>query len=117
MPSLGLRRYQVFLGYGVAFLSAWYYALSKREEIRSELTGKDVGWDENSAGWALLAVEWAPLLAALAVALYLLALLVVGVMSFEDCPGAAAQLGRDVREAKDALRRMGLLDDDDDDDD
>jgi hypothetical protein len=34
----------------------------------------------------------------------------VGVYSFENCPAAASQLARDVREAKDALRRMNLLD-------
>lgn len=100
MPALGLRRYQVVLAYLVAFLSAWFYALSKREEI------KDLGFDQPLA---LLALDWAPLLAMAVVALYLLTLLVVGVASFRDAPEAAAQLGRDIAEAKDALRRMGIL--------
>jgi hypothetical protein len=109
MPSLGLRRYQVFLAYGVAFFSAWRYALSKREEIRSKFT-EQVGWDDATVGWLLLALDHVPLVAVVSTGLYLLFLLIVGVYSFEDCPAAAAQLGRDVQEAKDALRRMKLLD-------
>ena len=100
MPSLGLRRYQVLLAYLVAFLSVWYYALSKREEIKA------LGFDEPLT---LLALEWAPLLAVVVLALYLLTLLVVGVASFRDAPEAAVQLGKDIAEAKDALRRMGIL--------
>jgi Dolichol-phosphate mannosyltransferase subunit 3 (DPM3) len=100
MPSLGLRRYQVLLAYLAAFLSAWYYALSNREEIKA------LGFDQPLT---LLALSWAPLLAAVVLALYLLTLLVVGVASFRDAPEAAAQLGKDIAEAKDALRRMGIL--------
>ena len=55
------------------------------------------------------ALAESPQLRAYALALYLLTLLVVGVASFRDAPEAAAQLGKDIAEAKDALKRMGIL--------
>lgn len=93
---LGLLRYQLFAVCGIAFLSSWYMALQKKEE-----------W--NLSTKSTLLVDFAPLWAIIAVGLYLLTVLVLGVISFEDCPQAAKEIDLQVKEAKAEMKKRGII--------
>lgn len=86
----GLLRYQIFLGYAAAFLSAWYLALTRKEEPN-------------------LAIDYAPLWAILALGVYAAGSVIIGVATFESHPEAAAELEKEVAEAKAALKKRGIL--------
>lgn len=95
-----LLRYQVFLAYGAVFLSVWYYALQRQDDLAAI---------ENLPKIAIVAVRWAPALAVVALGVYALIWLILGVMNFRDCPEAAAELESQVKEAKKDLRRRGII--------
>ena len=90
-----LLRYQLFIGYAVALLSVWYMALQKRNEYK-----------DNQA--TLVLIDFMPLWAVVAVGLYLLTVLIVGVMSFNDAPGASKELEAEIREAKAEMKKRGI---------
>ena len=93
---MGLLRYQIFLTYAIAFLSLWGMALKKKSELDLPLAGD-------------LLIDWAPLWAIVAIGLYLLSVLILGVISFKDCPQAAVELESEVEEAKRDLRKRGII--------
>ena len=90
---MGLLRYQLFTTYAIAFLSLWYIALQRKDEY----------------GLSNLLVNWAPLWAVVAVGIYLLFLLVIGVVNCEDRPEAAHELELEVQAARKELRKRGIL--------
>jgi uncharacterized protein (DUF58 family) len=92
---MALLRYQLFIGYAVALLSIWYMALQKRSE-----------YDDNNA--ILLFIYFLPFWAIVAVGLYLLAVLIVGVMSFNDVPNASTELEAEIEEAKAEMKKRGI---------
>lgn len=100
--AMGLLRYQVFLAYGGAFLAVWYSALLRKGEILSLVASQH-------EALATVVLDWAPVLALFVFALYALARLIVGVMTFGDCPAAAAELEMQVAEAKKELKKRGIL--------
>lgn len=91
-----MLRYQVFLTYGVAFFSAWYYCLSKKEELHL------------SPGSSLL-VTLAPVWGVIALGVFLLARLIVGVLGFRDCPDAAQEINRQIVEARAEMKRRKII--------
>jgi hypothetical protein len=98
--SGGLLRYQVFLAYGGAFMALWYAALQNKDAIM-EATGFPVATD--------LAVQWAPLWGILGLGLYAAISIIYGLLTFEDYPEAAAELERQVEEARAEMKRRGIL--------
>lgn len=92
----GLLRYQIFLAYGGAFLALWYAALQNKDAI------------VEATGLPELAVELAPLWGIICLGLYALMTVICGVIAFEDCPGAAAELERQVDEARVEMKRRGI---------
>ena len=93
---MGLLRFQVFAVYAVTFFSIWYMVILKKAE-----------W-ELSPG-ALILVDFAPIWAVVLVGLYLLSVLIIGVMQFEDCPQAAKELDSDVKAAKEEMKKRGII--------
>jgi hypothetical protein len=93
---MGMLRYQVFLTYGVAFISAWYYGLSKKKE-----------YDLPLAVDAL--VTFAPVLAILVLGSFLIARLIIGVLAYQDCPDAAQEIDRQVVEARSEMKRRKII--------
>ena len=93
---MGLLRFQLFAVYGAAFFSCWYTLLQKKEELGMNAT-------------ATFLVDFAPLWAIIAVGLYLLSVLIIGVLSFEDCPQAAKELDEEVKQAKVELKKRGII--------
>lgn len=94
--SGGLLRYQIFLAYGGAFLALWYAALQNQEAI------------VEATGFPDLAVQWAPLWGIVGLGLYALITITYGVLTFEDCPQAAAELERQAEEARAEMKRRGI---------
>ena len=74
-----MLRYQVFAAYLVLFASVWFGLLTKRDDLQFGEHGD-------------LALRLLPLLALILLGVYLLARLVVGVLSFQDCPEAPKRL-------------------------
>ena len=95
---MALLRYQLFLAYAAAFLSAWCYAL-KALDSNSQLLSSPV---------ARVLIRFAPFWAVVGLGLYALTLLVIGVAQFKDRPDAAADLDRDVKAAKQELAKRGI---------
>lgn len=91
-----LLRYQLFTGYAVALLSIWYMALQKRSEYK-----------DNQA--IVVLIDFMPLGAVVAVGLYLLTVLIVGVLSFNDVPHASKELEAEIKEAKAEMKKRGIL--------
>lgn len=94
---MGLLRYQVFLSYGLLFVSLWYYSWIRQEE-----------WSL-STGIAQTIIPYAPFLALLLLASYLLTRLIIGVLSFRDCPDAATELEKQIKEAKAAMKKLNVI--------
>ena len=88
-----LLRYQIFLGIGVAFLSIWF-ALIK-------------GSDTTSKPLLLYAPIWAIVL----LGIYAAGSVIFGVINFKDTPEAAAEIDRQVLEAKAEMKKRGILKD------
>jgi uncharacterized protein (DUF58 family) len=93
---MGLLRYQLFTAYAVAFLSIWYIALQKKDEL--DLPAE-----------AMLLIDFAPIWAVVAIGVYLLLVLIIGVLTFKDCPAAALELELEVTVARVELGGKGIL--------
>jgi hypothetical protein len=101
---MALLRYQIFLSYAVAFLSVWYFAC---QQIPSQ--GSDHLTTISSINYVIrMLILYAPLWLVVGVGSYALTLLILGVVTFRDRPDAAAELDRDVAEARKELAKRGI---------
>lgn len=91
-----MLRYQVFAAYLVLFASVWFGLLTKRDDLQFGEHGD-------------LALRLLPLLALILLGVYLLARLVVGVLSFQDCPEASKEIEMQIKEATAELKRRKLI--------
>lgn len=92
----GLLRYQIFLGYGAAFLAVWYYLLLNHHRyVKSDSL--------------VTLIQWAPFFGLVFFASFALSSLIIGVMNFRDCPDAAAEIEKQVLEAKAELKKRGII--------
>jgi dolichyl-phosphate mannosyltransferase polypeptide 3 len=89
----GLLRYQVFLGYGFLFLAVWYAALSNQKDLESP----------NSL------IVYAPVWAIILLAIYGIGSIAYGVAVFEDMPEAAAEMDKQIIEARQEMRKRGVI--------
>ena len=85
----GLLRYQLFLGLAVLFLSVWYAGLQSMPE--------NIG------------VTYAPIWAVLLLGLYAVSSIAIGLANFKDFPEAAAEIERQVIEAKKEMTKRGII--------
>ena len=99
-PKVKMLRYQLFLGYGVAFAAVWYAALQRKGEIASALGA--------SASLTSIAVDMAPLWAILVLGVYAVLSVAFRVATMADYPDAADEIDMQVKEAKAALIKMGV---------
>jgi len=83
-----MLRYQVFLSIGVLFLSIWYAVL----KISSSPL-----------------VLYAPLWAIVLLGVYAVVSIGIGLANFKDSPEAAAEIERQVQEAKAAMKKRGII--------
>lgn len=95
-----MLRYQLFLGYGVAFAAVWYAALQRKIEIASSLG--------TSAPLTSMVVDYAPLCAILVLGVYAVLSVAYRVATMADYPDAAEEIDMQVKEAKAALIKMGV---------
>ena len=95
-----MLRYQLFLGYGVAFAAVWYGALQRKGEIVSTLG--------TSAPVTSIVVDYAPIWAILVLGVYAVLSVAYRVATMADCPDAAEEIDMQVKEAKAALIKMGV---------
>lgn len=95
-----MLRYQLFLGYGVAFAAVWYAALQRKGEIVSTLG--------TSAPLTSMVVDYAPMWAILVLGVYAVLSVAYRVATMADYPDAAEEIDMQVKEAKAALIKMGV---------
>jgi dolichyl-phosphate mannosyltransferase polypeptide 3 len=88
-----LLRYQFFLAIGVSFLSVWLALIN--------------GSDSTSNPLVLYAPVWLIVL----LGLYAIGSVVFGLISFKDTPEAAAEIERQILEAKAEMKTRGVLKD------
>ena len=86
-----LLRYQMFLGIGVLFLSIWYAGLQTSPENPMVL--------------------YAPVWAVLLLGIYAVGSIAIGLANFKDFPEAAAEIDRQVQEAKAEMKKRGIIKD------
>lgn len=89
-----LLRYQIFSGMGVLFISIWF-AL-----IKSSDTG------EKEINPLLL---YAPIWSIIVLGIYAVGSIAIGLISFKDTPEAAAEIDRQVIEAKAEMKKRGII--------
>jgi dolichyl-phosphate mannosyltransferase polypeptide 3 len=94
---MGLLRYQVFIAYGAVFLAIWYKALSFRNEAKADLS-KEVD----------LLITFAPVWAVLGLGIYAVSNLIHGVSNMSDCPNAAKEIEKNVKEARKDMKKRGI---------
>lgn len=95
-----MLRYQLFLGYGVAFAAVWHAALQRKDEIASTLG--------TSSSVTSLVVDYAPIWAILVLGVYAVLSVAYRVATMADYPDAAEEIDMQVKEAKAALIKMGV---------
>jgi hypothetical protein len=95
-----MLRYQLFLGYGVAFAAVWYAALQRKGEVASALG--------TTASVTSTVVDYAPIWAILVLGVYAVLSVAYRVATMADYPDAAEEIDLQVKEAKAALIKMGM---------
>mmetsp|Transcript_2378 Transcript_2378/g.5142 ORF Transcript_2378/g.5142 Transcript_2378/m.5142 type:complete len:92 (-) Transcript_2378:389-664(-) len=88
-----LLRYQIFLGLAVAFLSIWVALI------------QGAGMNSNPL------IVYAPVWAIILLGIYAVGSIIVGLVSFKDTPEAAAEIDRQVLEAKAEMKKRGIIKD------
>jgi dolichyl-phosphate mannosyltransferase polypeptide 3 len=88
----GLLRYQVFLGYGFLFLAVWY-ALLNKQDMKSPNP----------------LIVYAPVWAITLLAIYGIGSIAYGVAAFEDMPEAAAEINKQIIEARQEMKKRGVI--------
>lgn len=86
-------RYQLFCIYGVIFLGLWIALRSTEGE------GSHTG----------TIINHAPLFLVAGLGVYALVSIVYGVVNMQDCPEAAVEVEKDVKEAKAAMAKKGVI--------
>mmetsp|Transcript_22461 Transcript_22461/g.27080 ORF Transcript_22461/g.27080 Transcript_22461/m.27080 type:complete len:108 (+) Transcript_22461:136-459(+) len=99
--TTGLLRYQIFLVYGVVFYAIWHAALSNMESVLEA--------SPLSSNVTTLLIWYAPVWAILALGFYAVVTIIHSVLTFDDCPQAAAEIDTQVREARAALVKRGIV--------
>ena len=84
-----MLRYQIFLSFGVCFLSFWLALI--KNETRSPL------------------IIYSPILLVGLLGIYAVGSISLGLMSFMDAPEAAAEIERQITEAKAEMKKRGVL--------
>lgn len=102
---MSLLRYQVVMGYVVAFVSIWIFALSRKDTLKESAANYGIPEDQ-----IMLLVKWAPVIAIFCLGVYALSALIVGVIQFKDCPESATELEKQVEEAKRELKKRRIID-------
>lgn len=92
---LGLLRYQIFTVYGIVLLAIWYGALQTQQ-------GKD-----NPS----IIVVYGPLWGIIALGIYALSSVIYGVVILKDVPDAAAEIDRQITEARAEMKKRGIIKD------
>mmetsp|Transcript_122772 Transcript_122772/g.354897 ORF Transcript_122772/g.354897 Transcript_122772/m.354897 type:complete len:86 (-) Transcript_122772:224-481(-) len=85
-----MLRYQLFLSIAAVFLSVWYSALQVSKDPL---------------------VVYAPIWAILLLGIYAVASIAIGLANFKDFPEAAAEIERQVEEAKAEMKKRGVIKD------
>eukprot|EP00568_Trieres_chinensis_P009360 CAMPEP_0183294954 /NCGR_PEP_ID=MMETSP0160_2-20130417/3085_1 /TAXON_ID=2839 ORGANISM="Odontella Sinensis, Strain Grunow 1884" /NCGR_SAMPLE_ID=MMETSP0160_2 /ASSEMBLY_ACC=CAM_ASM_000250 /LENGTH=103 /DNA_ID=CAMNT_0025456347 /DNA_START=133 /DNA_END=444 /DNA_ORIENTATION=- len=98
-----LLRYQIFLAYGLTFVAFWRAALKEQESLTNALAPLGIEGTHISA-----VVKPMPIWAIVALGLYGIASVGYGVATFSDCPDAAEEIDRQVKEARVALEKKGV---------
>lgn len=83
-----MLRYQLFLSIGVLFLSLWFAGLQASQ---------------------VPLVLYAPIWAILILGIYAVMSIAIGLSSFRDFPEAAVEIEQQVKEAKEAMRKRGVI--------
>ena len=84
-----LLRYQIFCAYGILFLGLWI-------ALRTE-NGDNI------------LIDFAPLWLIIVLGIYAVTSIYRGVVNMKDCPEAAAEVDRHVKEAKEELSKKGII--------
>ena len=99
-----LLRYQLFGTYAIAFLAIWKALLSNQEQILNMI---DIPL--TTPNIIRNCITFAPIILLMCLAMYALASILFTMASFRDCPEAAKEMERQVKEAKAGLKKMGVL--------
>mmetsp|Transcript_10693 Transcript_10693/g.25732 ORF Transcript_10693/g.25732 Transcript_10693/m.25732 type:complete len:90 (+) Transcript_10693:224-493(+) len=86
-----MLRYQIFLSFGVCFLSFWLALIKGSHETRSSV------------------ILYAPILLIVLLGVYAVGSIGLGLMRFKDTPEAAAEIERQITEAKTEMKKRGVL--------
>jgi len=97
-----MLRYQLFLSIGILFVACWVALLQNEEKILNSV------YSPLPASAIEIFIRLLPLWLIVCLAFYAIASIGYGMMNFVDCPEAASEIERNVREAKIELRKKGV---------
>jgi len=104
----GLLRYQIFSTYGIALLSLWYGAIQNKDSILNHADRLPF-YSKLPALVKETMIDFLPVYFLLGLAIYAAASVVIGVVNFSDCPEAAAEIDRHVKEARAAMKLKKII--------
>mmetsp|Transcript_8946 Transcript_8946/g.12733 ORF Transcript_8946/g.12733 Transcript_8946/m.12733 type:complete len:133 (+) Transcript_8946:216-614(+) len=129
---LGLRRYQVFLSYGILLSAIWYAAIQNKSILIKHVTSSmnyfqqkeqqhltdEYDNNDNSNNiiasehmmtvLVLLLIDYFPLVVVASLGIHALCSISIGILTLKDSEEASLELERSVVEAKEYLTGRGL---------
>lgn len=95
-----MLRYQIFLCWGALWAAIWYQANDSEESL--------VEKSPLPSGVTKILIQLLPLWILVALAGYALVTILYGLATLEDFPEASAELEKEIKEAKTAMKKRGV---------
>lgn len=98
--SSSMLRYQIFLCWGALWAAIWYQAMNSEETV--------VEISPLSPETTKILIQFLPLWILVSLAIYAIATILYGLATLRDFPEASAELEKEVKEAKTAMKKRGV---------
>jgi len=117
----GLLRYQIFLSYGILIFGIWYTLIQNKSLIlSSNVENNDTAFSFiQSMSITIFSslprycqepfIDYFPLWIVICLGLYAVGSIAYGVANFVDCPDAAIEVEKHVKEAKTEMKKRGVI--------
>ena len=123
----GLLRYQIFLSYGILIFGIWYTLIQNKSSILHHANTVSSNLENNDTAFSFIQsmsitifsslprycqepfIDYFPLWIVICLGLYAVGSIVYGVTNFVDCPGAAMEVEKHVKEAKTEMKKRGVI--------
>lgn len=106
----GLLRYQIFLSYGIIIVAFWYTLIQNKASIINETKSIPI-YSSLPPTVQEAIIDYLPLWMLICLGLYAVGSIAYGVANLADCPDAAKEVEKHIKEAKDYMKKRGIIED------